>query len=304
MRLGPEAAVTPRRRTPLRDVAYIWLRYWRRHGRPPHLFAPRRFTEKLQWRKLFDLDPRHTMLCDKFALRSFLAERGGADLLVPLLWIGESAQSIPFDRFAGPYVLKCTHGNAMNIFVDDPGAVDRPAVEAMLSRWLGRNHGRALVESGHIGVPPRIMAEAMLREADGRPPREFKVFVFGGKAALIAIRVNVDHFVHSVLHVLPDWTPTPLKLDTPLYEGALPARPAAFDRMMDVAEAVGADFDHVRVDFFECRGRLYFGEVSLYSQSGLVPFDPDSFDVWMGGLWALPAARRRALAALRGRALT
>ena len=297
------AAPDPRslpRRTRLRDLAYIWLRYWIRHGRPPRLFVPRRFSEKLQWRKLFDLDPRHTALCDKLALRDFLADRVGTDMSVPLLWHGASPEEIPFDDFVVPYVLKCNHGNAMNVFIDDPRAVDRAAVRAKVARWLARNHGRSHVEPGHIGIVPRIMVEAMLREADGRPPREYKAFVFAGKAALIAVRINVDHLVHSNLHVLPDWTPTPLRLDTPLYEGPMPERPAAFDRIVSIAETVAAGFDHLRVDFLECQGRLHLGEVSLYPQSGMVPLSPDSFDFRLGELWPLPGSRCRAIAAIVG----
>ena len=45
------------------------------NGRKPRLLRPRRFTEKMQWRKLFDLDPIYTVFCDKVATREFVAGR-------------------------------------------------------------------------------------------------------------------------------------------------------------------------------------------------------------------------------------
>jgi hypothetical protein len=46
--------------------------------------APRRFTEKIQWRKLFDMNPVYAILCDKLAVRSYIAARIGEQFLVPL----------------------------------------------------------------------------------------------------------------------------------------------------------------------------------------------------------------------------
>ncbi len=290
-----------RTRTSPIDVAYIWLRYLRKHGRVPRLFRPVRYNEKIQWRKLFDFNPVYTRLSDKFALRDFIAERIGSEYLVPALWLGEDVEAIPFDDLKQPFVIKCTHGNAMNVFIDDPGRVDRPMTKAQLRLWLARDHGRALVEPGHISLQPRIMVEPMLRDANGCPPTEYKFFMFDGRAALVAVRLNIDHFAHSNLFVTPEWKRTPMKTDMPRFVGEMPPRPAFFDEMISLAERVGAGFDHLRVDFLVCDDRIFAGEVSLYPQSGMVPMEPDSYDLWLGEHWRLESPRRRAIAALLGR---
>jgi hypothetical protein len=57
--------------------------YTNKHnGRKPRLLRPHRFTEKMQWRKLFDLNPVFAVISDKLAVRDFIAERIGADVLV------------------------------------------------------------------------------------------------------------------------------------------------------------------------------------------------------------------------------
>jgi len=290
----------PWKRTPPGAVANIVFRYWRKHRRLPRLFAPRRYTEKIQWRKLFDLDPLHTTLCDKLAVRDWVAARAGEHLLLPLLWSGDDPGDIPFDEFRRPYVVKTNHSNATNIFVDDPAALDRDQARAALRRWLARNHGIGLNESGHVGVNPRVMVEPMVTLVDGAPPVDYKFFVFAGRVQLIAVRINEDHLLHSTLHLRPDWSATPLKLDTPLYAGPPLRAPRDLAAMIAAAETIAAGLDHLRVDFLHDGDRFWLGEVSLYSQSGMVPMTPDEMDGWLGSLWPLPNPGKRALAALRG----
>ena len=50
-------------------------------GREPNLMRPRLYSEKMQWRKLFDLDPRYAVLSDKLAARDFIAQTIGAVFL-------------------------------------------------------------------------------------------------------------------------------------------------------------------------------------------------------------------------------
>jgi hypothetical protein len=89
-------------------------------GRFPNLLRPQRFTEKIQWRKLFDLNPFYAVLSGKIAARDFVTARFGSQWLPPLLWIGDSPDEIPFDQLKPPFILKCNHGAGSNVIVTDP----------------------------------------------------------------------------------------------------------------------------------------------------------------------------------------
>ena len=56
---------------------------------------PRKFTEKIQWRKLFDLNSLYAVLSDKLAVRDFVTARAGEDVLIPLLWSGGDPANVP-----------------------------------------------------------------------------------------------------------------------------------------------------------------------------------------------------------------
>jgi hypothetical protein len=69
-------------------MARVHAHYILLHRRIPNILAPRRYTEKIQWRKLFDMDPVYAILSDKLAVRSFIASKVGEAQLVPLFWSG------------------------------------------------------------------------------------------------------------------------------------------------------------------------------------------------------------------------
>src|SRR5215831_18132182 len=96
------------------DATMQWLvslHFYKVHRYWPHLKFPRTFEEKINGRMLFDRNPLWTVLSDKYETRQYVADRGGADYLVPLLWIGENPDDIPFDQLPRQFVLKTNHGS-------------------------------------------------------------------------------------------------------------------------------------------------------------------------------------------------
>ena len=57
--------------------------------------------------------------------------------------------------------------------------------------------------------------------------------------------------------------------------------------MREAAERLGAEFDFVRVDFYEIDGQPFFGEMTFYPDSGLGTFTPTAFDLTLGALWEI-----------------
>ena len=61
-------------------------------------------------------------------------------------------------------------------------------------------------------------------------------------------------------------------------------KPATFNEMVKLARIISTGYKHVRVDFYEVDGHLYFGEFTFYHFSGFMPFQPDMWDkIW--GNW-------------------
>ncbi|MCU1607037.1 MAG: uncharacterized protein JWP46_3502 [Modestobacter sp.] len=74
-----------------------------------------------------------------------------------------------------------------------------------------------------------------------------------------------------------------------------PVSPPPLEAMIAVAEALGREFDVIRVDLYDVDGEIWFSELTPCSGGGLDPFDPD-LDRELGAWWQLPPR-----SAVRGR---
>ena len=251
----------------------------------------------MQWRKLFDLEPIYAVLCDKIAVRDYISERVGPEFLVPVLWIG-NPDAIPFETLAVPYIIKSNHATEQTIIVDGKASLNKQAVRAKAREWLDWCHGTAIDEPGYVHVPSKLVIERLLLRKDGSPPIERKFFVFDGIARVVqSVTVRVRDRARFVSHHTLDWTELPWTVTYPRPTETVDP-PRRFGEMIRIAEQLGASFDHVRVDMYECDDRIYVGELTLYSYSGLNPFKPDSADYVLGSYWNLQSNPLRALWAI------
>ena len=78
------------------------------------LSNPKTFNEKIQWCMLnyYPENPLVVKCADKFAVRDYVASKGLAEKLVPLLGAWKSADDINWDILPEKFVLKCNHGCA------------------------------------------------------------------------------------------------------------------------------------------------------------------------------------------------
>lgn len=117
-------------------------------GTMPSLLRPISFNHKMQWRKLFELEPAFAILSDKIAAREYVAARIRPGHQAPLLWTGTRPEDIPFDSLTPPYVIKSNHAAGHMILVRQGEAPDRGMIRQTAARWLAHCHGSARSEPG------------------------------------------------------------------------------------------------------------------------------------------------------------
>lgn len=67
-----------------------------------------------------------------------------------------------------------------------------------------------------------------------------------------------------------------------------PVRPNDYDKMIELAGILAKDKPFVRIDFYNIRNRIYFGEITFFPTSGLGGFKPKVWDMKFGNLIVLP----------------
>ncbi|MDQ3080123.1 MAG: polysaccharide biosynthesis protein [Pseudomonadota bacterium] len=245
--------------------------FWR-HGYLPDLDAPRLFNEWVQWRKLYDRDLGLAALTDKFYAKAYAAERIGPELIIPTLWQGRRLPDVA--PWPLPLIVKSNHGCKQ--FVVVRCVKDWQRARRLAPSWLKTVYGKWLDEWHYGRAEQSLLVEPFIGPAEGLPT-DYKLFVFGGVAPFVQVHVD-RHADHRWVQYDRDWS----KIS---HCSADVDRPMRLAEMLDAAEKIAGNRDHLRVDFYEVAGRLWFGETCLFPGSGLDPFDPVELDEIFGRLW-------------------
>ena len=62
----------------------------------------------------------------------------------------------------------------------------------------------------------------------------------------------------------------------------IPQQPVNLEQMIAIARKLAQPFPHVRVDLYNVNGKIYFGELTFYTSSGYINFEPDNVDFILG----------------------
>ena len=264
-------------------------REWKkRFGTELDLDHPRNLNEKIQWLMCRSDTSAWTRLSDKVAVRDYVTEKGLGDLLVPMLGTWKRAADIPWDTLPEKFVLKCNHDSGSTHIVD--AQTDRQAVASALDEALKVRYGYRHGEMHYNGIDPCILAETYLDGGD-TVPVDYKVWCFDGKPYCIwACHSRTADAVYVNVYDL-DWNPRPeASVYTDHYRdgGSSLPRPETLPQMLEAAAKLSEGFPEVRVDFYEVRGKLYFGEMTFASLMGRMDFYTDDFLQELGDQVKLP----------------
>jgi len=255
------------------------------HGAFPNLLRPRSFSEKIQYRKLFDHRYALVQFADKFAVRDYVRQRLGDDVLPKLYHLTEDPDDIPLVRLPGRFVVKPTHGSGWIEVVHDKTLIDLDRLEARCAYWLHTNFFYTAGEWAYSRVTPRLMFEELLEDSEGGVPNDLKFFVFGGRVEFIS--VDIDRFGDHRRNMYDRaWNRLDFGFQRAGSDRPMPP-PSRLEEMIRDAEILAGDFDFLRIDLYQCGERIVFGEITATPASGLEPFWPGGTDRWIGELWKM-----------------
>lgn len=273
------------------DKQMLEIQYFIKMHRPLHLKNPKRWTEKIQWYKLYYHDPLMTQCADKYRVREYIEKKGYSDLLNELYYVFEKPEEITEDvveRLPEQFVIKTNGSCGTNIIVKDKAAFRLDEARQKLSKWLAKSkHKYPGREWPYYDIEPKIIIEKFL---DGGPHglTDYKFFCFNGEPTHLL--VISDRFTDEKIDLYSaKWKRlNVIQSDCPHQTDHLLPKPRNFERMLEVAKNLSKDFPQVRVDLYDLDGKIYFGELTFFSGSGYYIFTPDSFDYYLGKKFVLP----------------
>ena len=265
------------------DRDYLERKFEALMGAPLHLDAPQTFNEKLQWLKLYDRRPEYTMMVDKYRVREYIAQKIGAEYLIPLLGVWDSPDEIDFAALPEQFVLKCNHNSGLGMCIcKDKSTLDLRKVRRELRKGLRQDYYLPGREWPYKDVPRKIIAEKFMIDNDVNELRDYKFFCFRGEVK--CFKVDFDRFIdHRANYFDPNGNPMPFgEVVCPPKPDKQLVLPENLGKMISLAEKLSGDIPFLRVDFYNVQGRIYFGELTFSPASGMGKFIPEAWDAILG----------------------
>lgn len=116
------------------DSVMLKLQYRIKLKRKLNLKNPKRYTEKIQWYKMYYRNPLMHKCVDKYLVRDYVKEKGLENILVKLYGKYDSIHDVDFDKLPQRFVMKTTHGGGgLNAIVcNDKNKLDFNAISTKL----------------------------------------------------------------------------------------------------------------------------------------------------------------------------
>ena len=264
------------------DELMLKVQYRIKLKRRLDLKNPIRYTEKIQWYKLNYRNPLMMQCVDKYHVREYVASKGLGDLLNDLYQVVDDPQKIDFDALPEKFVLKTTNGSETNVFCKDKKKLNIDDTRSKLREYLEMADASAGREWAYDGASNLIIAERLLEDdtnADNSIS-DFKFLCFEGKPEYIVY--DCDRFAgHKRNFYDLNWNNMHIDSDCPQIDREI-ERPINLDKMIEIATILAQDFPAVRVDLYDIKGKIIFGELTFYPWSGYVQFTPDGWDYRLG----------------------
>ena len=270
------------------DKKYIQFLWKYRMNYPLNLDNPQTYNEKLQWLKLYNQNPSYTTMVDKYLVKDYVANIIGEEYIIPTLGVYESVEDIEFDTLPNQFVLKCTHDSGGLVICKDKSKLDILQARKKIRKSLNTDFYLLAREWPYKNVQRRVLAEQYMEDKVTQELRDYKFFCFNGKPEFLFIATGRQFQKEPYFDFFDmDFNHLPFKHGHP-NSPILPDKPKNFELMKQLSEKLSQGFAHLRVDLYEINGKVYFGELTFFHHSGMVPFEPQEWDFKYGELIKLP----------------
>jgi len=270
----------------LPDKLFLKRLYRKRLGKKLNLKHPKTFNEKIQWLKIHERTPLHTLCADKYAVRSHIKAIVGEQYLVPLFYHTQNVKEVNMKNLPDtPFIIKTNHDSSGGIIVRDKSKVDWHNIQKQLKKLLSKNYYYHAREWQYKNIKPQIIIEKLLEDKNGELP-EYNFHCFNGKVQFIRITIDKDT---SGIYFDCNWKVLSRIWATKKHKKHRTVnKPSMLDEMILIAEKLASPFAYARIDFYDIDGKVFCGEITLAHIAGFGKFEDEAMDRKLGDMIKLP----------------
>lgn len=267
------------------DEVYLKIIYYLKMGEKLNLDNPQKFSEKLQWLKLYDRNPKYTQYVDKYEVKEYIKQVLGEEYVIPTIGVYDCPEEIDFEKLPSKFVLKCTHDSGGLVLCQDKMKLEKQEVIERLNKCLKRKYFYKYREWPYKDVKPRIICEKLLEENI----KDYKFYCFHGEPCFLYVSQGlvIDHTLKVDFYSM-EWEKEPFKrLDYENFDETL-EKPTKFKEMKEICRKLSKNLNFVRVDLYQVGEKIFFSELTFTPCAGFMPIEPIAYDKILGEKLKLP----------------
>lgn len=263
----------------LKPIQVARLKHFYKFHKMPNYKQPTDINEKINWIKFYGDTSKWADLADKYKVREYVESLGLGDTLVKLYGRWDKASDIDWDSLPQQFVLKVNNGCGDVLICNDKDKLDRISVTAKYDKLVNEKYGNVTGEPHYGKIKPCIIVEQLLdikkQSITTSSLIDYKVWCLNGKPFCVWCAWNrsshgADTGVYDMnWNYHPEWS----VFSEHYRQGKerLP-KPSNFNRMIEVASRLSAEFPILRVDLYEVDNMIYFGELTFTSLGGFMDY--------------------------------
>ena len=275
-----------RRYSVMSDEEYVKMLYQKKTGHALDLDNPEGFNAKLQWLKLYNHNPIYTTMVDKVLVKDYVAERIGAEHVIPTLKVWDKPSQIDFYQLPDQFVLKCNHnsGAGMTICVDK-SKLNLAQTRRNLQAGLKNNSYLAGREWPYKNVQKKVFAETFMKDDSTGALVDYKFYCFNGEPRFLYVGLANYHDGKKndeLTYLTLDWKTAPFyRTDHKPFPYEI-EKPAKYEQMLEISSELSHGIPFVRVDLYHINGKVYFSEFTFFPGGGFNEFKPYDWERKIG----------------------
>lgn len=272
------------------DTEISKIQYLLKNNVIPNIDDPKEFMEKTLWLKLHLYKEDYGKYADKYDVRKYVEEKIGSQYLNDLLGVYESAEAINFETLPNQFVIKGTHGSGYNIIVSDKKELNIEKAKKQISKFLSQNYYEKFREAIYKNLKPRIIIEKYISEVANDSLIDYKFHCFHGQPKYVFVQKNKSQNISKCFYDM-NWNKILPEKFIPAFVNSNFKKPDNFEEMIRIAKKLSEGFIFLRVDLYSVDNKIIFGELTFFSNAGLIRSSIEKFNHEFGDLMTLPTKK-------------
>ena len=275
------------------DKLYLKIKFYLMMGKKLNLNNPQTMNEKLQWLKLYNRKPIYTNMVDKILSKEYVSNIIGKEYIIPTLAVWDTLDKMDVTNLPDKFVIKTNNGGGNNgVYIcKNKKDFDKLKCTNKMKKSLNLDIYNIHKEWPYKNIQKKIFAETYLEDNLGELS-DYKFYCFNGYVDCVLVCVDRNIGSPKFYFFDRNWRlkrynkrgkEAPINFSLP--------KPQNLEKMFEIAEILSKGIPHIRVDLYNVNGRIYFGELTFFTDSGFDANRLPESDLYFGSLIELDTNR-------------